>query len=46
MDSAPGNHSPKFAPDIRPTPDRGAQAIVVAASAWLAADRPAKPAGR
>ena len=42
----PGNHSPKFAPDIHPTLDRGAQAIVVAASAWLAADRPAKPAGR
>ncbi len=41
-----GNHSPTFAPDIQPTPDRGAQAIVVAASAWLAADRPAKPAGR
>ena len=38
MDSAPGNHSPKFAPDIQPTLDRGAQAIVVAASAWLAAD--------
>lgn len=38
MESAPGNHSPKFAPDIQPTLDRGAQAIVVAASAWLAAD--------
>lgn len=38
MDSAPGNHSPKFAPDIQPTLDRGAQAIVVAACAWLAAD--------
>ncbi|PMC61571.1 hypothetical protein CJ204_10240 [Corynebacterium xerosis] len=38
MDSAPGNHSPTFAPDIQPTPDRGAQAIVVAACAWLAAD--------
>ena len=38
MESAPGNHSPTFAPDIQPTPDRGAQAIVVAACAWLAAD--------
>ena len=38
MESAPGNHSPKFAPDIQPTLDRGAQAIVVAACAWLAAD--------
>ncbi|MFD6729068.1 M20/M25/M40 family metallo-hydrolase [Corynebacterium xerosis] len=38
MDSAPGNHSPKFAPDIQPTLDRGAQAIIVAACAWLAAD--------
>ena len=43
---APGNHSPKFAPDIHPTLDRGTEAIVVAAAAWLAADRPAKPAGR
>ncbi|AYJ33562.1 hypothetical protein D4R08_10000 [Corynebacterium xerosis] len=38
MDSAPGNHSPKFAPDIQPTLDRGVQAIVVAACAWLATD--------
>ena len=38
MDSAPGNHSPKFAPDIQPTLDRGAQAIIVAACAWRAAD--------
>lgn len=35
MDSAPGNHSPKFAPDIHPTLDRGTEAIVVAAAAWL-----------
>ena len=34
--NAPGNHSPAFAPDIQPTLDRGAEAIVVAASAWLA----------
>lgn len=32
---APGNHSPKFAPDIHPTLDRGTEAIVVAAAAWL-----------
>ncbi|MFD5868565.1 amidohydrolase [Corynebacterium sp. NPDC060344] len=35
---APGNHSPKFAPDIHPTLDRGTEAIVVAATAWLAKD--------
>lgn len=34
--SAPGNHNPGFAPDIQPTLDRGVEAIVVAASAWLA----------
>ncbi|WP_295628795.1 amidohydrolase [uncultured Corynebacterium sp.] len=40
MDSAPGNHSPKFAPDIHPTLDRGTEAIVVASCAWLTpADR-------
>ncbi|RSZ65167.1 amidohydrolase [Corynebacterium hylobatis] len=33
--SAPGNHSPFFAPDIQPTLDRGAEAIIVAASPWL-----------
>lgn len=33
--TAPGNHSPFFAPDIQPTLDRGIQAIIVAASPWL-----------
>lgn len=33
---AVGNHDPAFAPDIEPTLDRGAEAIVVAACAWLA----------
>ncbi|MGC2864790.1 amidohydrolase [Corynebacterium glutamicum] len=33
--NAPGNHSPAFAPDIQPTLDRGVEALVVAASAWL-----------
>lgn len=33
--AAPGNHSPAFAPDIQPTLDRGIEALVVAASAWL-----------
>ena len=33
--SAPANHSPAFAPDLQPTLDRGTEAIVVAASAWL-----------
>lgn len=32
---AVGNHNPAFAPDLQPTLDRGAEAIVVAASAWL-----------
>lgn len=36
MSTAVGNHNPAFAPDIQPTLDRGAEAIVVAASAWLA----------
>ncbi|MGD7001529.1 amidohydrolase [Corynebacterium halotolerans] len=36
--NAPGNHSPRFAPDLQPTLDRGVEAIVVAASPWLAAD--------
>ncbi len=31
----PGNHSPAFAPDMQPTLDRGVEALVVAASAWL-----------
>lgn len=34
-DSAPGNHSPAFAPDLQPTLDRGVEAIIVAASPWL-----------
>ena len=34
--SAVGNHNPAFAPDLQPTLDRGAEAIVVAACAWLA----------
>lgn len=33
--NAPGNHSPAFAPDMEPTLDRGVEALVVAASAWL-----------
>lgn len=33
--NAPGNHSPAFAPDMQPTLDRGVEALVVAASAWL-----------
>ncbi len=33
--NAPGNHSPSFAPDLQPTLDRGAEAIIVAASPWL-----------
>lgn len=32
---APGNHSAAFAPDLQPTLDRGAEAMVTAASAWL-----------
>lgn len=35
-DTAPGNHSPFFAPAIQPTLDRSLEAFVVAASAWLA----------
>lgn len=35
-ESAVANHHPAFAPDIQPTLDRGVEAIVVAASAWLA----------
>ena len=34
--TAPGNHNPAFAPDLQPTLDRGAEALVVAASVWLA----------
>lgn len=35
MQHAPGNHNPAFAPDMQPTLDRGVEAAVVAASAWL-----------
>lgn len=35
QDNAPGNHSPAFAPDMQSTLDRGVEALVVAASAWL-----------
>ena len=35
----PVNHSATFAPVIQPTLDTGTQAIVVASSAWLVADR-------
>ncbi|MCI6206239.1 MAG: M20/M25/M40 family metallo-hydrolase, partial [Corynebacterium glucuronolyticum] len=35
QENAPGNHNPAFAPDLQPTLDRGAEAAVVAASAWL-----------
>lgn len=34
-ENAPGNHNPAFAPDMQPTLDRGVEAAVVAASAWL-----------
>lgn len=36
MNNAPANHSPHFAPDLQPTLDRGFEAAVVAALAWLA----------
>lgn len=35
LSKAVGNHNPAFAPDLQPTLDRGTEAIVVAASAWL-----------
>lgn len=34
-ENAPGNHSPSFAPDLQPTLDRAAEAMIVAAAAWL-----------
>lgn len=34
--NAPGNHNPAFAPDLQPTLDRSLEAVIVAASAWLA----------
>lgn len=39
MDNAPANHNPGFAPDLQPTLDRGAEAAVVAAGAWLATSK-------
>lgn len=36
--TAPANHSPFFAPDLQPTLDRGTEAIIVAAGAWLMND--------
>lgn len=33
--NAPSNHSPAFAPDLQPTLDRAAEAMIVAAGAWL-----------
>lgn len=36
MGSAPPNHTGTFAPDLQPTLDRGTEAMVVAACAWLA----------
>ncbi|MGV3114637.1 amidohydrolase [Corynebacterium freneyi] len=44
-DGAPANHSPAFAPDIHPTLDRGTEAIVVAAAAWLCDDPTPTPRG-
>jgi hippurate hydrolase len=38
LNKLPGNHSPKFAPDIHPTLETGLQAMLAAASAWLCAD--------
>ncbi|PFG27944.1 amidohydrolase [Corynebacterium renale] len=34
-ENAPGNHNPAFAPDMQPTLDRGSEAILAAAGAWL-----------
>ncbi|SIQ35919.1 hypothetical protein CAFEA_01830 [Corynebacterium afermentans subsp. afermentans] len=34
-ENAPGNHSPSFAPDLQPTLDRAAEAMIAAAAAWL-----------
>ncbi|WIM68104.1 amidohydrolase [Corynebacterium breve] len=34
-ETAPGNHNPAFAPDLQPTLDRGSEALIVAACAWL-----------
>lgn len=37
--NAPGNHNPAFAPDMQPTLDRGAEAIIVASAPWLIGKR-------
>ncbi|MFU0567343.1 M20 family metallopeptidase [Gardnerella leopoldii] len=39
MQNAPGNHNPAFAPDLQPTLNRGLEAAVVAACAWLANEK-------
>jgi amidohydrolase len=39
MQNAPGNHNPAFAPDLQPTLNRGLEAAVVAACAWLASEK-------
>lgn len=39
MQNAPGNHNPAFAPDLHPTLNRGLEAAVVAACAWLASEK-------
>ena len=35
VNKIPGNHSPRFAPQIHPTLETGLQAMLTAASAWL-----------
>lgn len=39
MQNAPGNHNPAFAPDLHPTLNRGLEAAVVAACAWLTSEK-------
>ena len=39
MQNAPGNHNPAFAPDLQPTLNRGLEAAVVAACAWLTSEK-------
>ncbi len=36
MSSLPSNHSSKYAPDIEPTLQTGVEALIIAASTWLA----------
>ena len=36
VQDVPANHSPGFAPVVRPTLETGTQALVVAALAWFA----------